>query len=267
MDTLSWTPDAECPRVFARLSGDHNPVHLDDEFARSAGFPSVIVHGMAVLGASARAAHVLAPAGSVLRKLDVRFANPVLPGQRVSFSGEQKEGPDGVRVLLSAVLDDEKRLMNPATFTFGARGGAYVDPPAAETAADAKDVAGEPFRFDAAAIAEYLAISACTARAEGEGIPPMLGLLGMTGALERAFKGVQPEKAGTWVHLRQAASFFRPVQTDLDYRCRIQAARVVLRTAPQGAHVSIPFVVEKAADGALLASGQCVLLYAFREAA
>ncbi|MEE2827804.1 MAG: MaoC/PaaZ C-terminal domain-containing protein, partial [Myxococcota bacterium] len=63
----TWTPGKRTPAVFAELSGDFNPVHLDDEHARAAGFDGVIVHGMCVLGASARAAHFLAPEGSVLQ--------------------------------------------------------------------------------------------------------------------------------------------------------------------------------------------------------
>ena len=36
--------------AYAEASGDHNPIHLDDEFARSVGLPGVIVHGMLQMG-------------------------------------------------------------------------------------------------------------------------------------------------------------------------------------------------------------------------
>ncbi len=97
MTLPTWTPTADNPSVFARLSGDYNPVHLDEEHARGAGFATVIIHGMNVLGAAARAAHAAAPAASALRTIDIRFANPVLPGETLSFdaAGKGISGPPG----------------------------------------------------------------------------------------------------------------------------------------------------------------------------
>ena len=37
-------------RAYAESSGDRNPLHLDDDFARSVGFPAVIAHGMFTMG-------------------------------------------------------------------------------------------------------------------------------------------------------------------------------------------------------------------------
>ena len=98
----TWTPDKTTPAVFAELSGDHNPVHLDDDHARSAGFDGVIVHGMCVLGASARAAQLLAPSGLMLQGLDVRFAQPVLPEECIQFGGQGKDKGDQFKVSLQA---------------------------------------------------------------------------------------------------------------------------------------------------------------------
>jgi hypothetical protein len=260
-----WTPTDDTPRVFARLSGDHNPVHLDPEHARAAGFPTVIVHGMNVLGAAARAAHVFAPEGTMLRELDVRFANPVLPGQSVSHAGAIKEKPGSIKVALTATLDDEAatRIMNPAAFTFGPPEGDWPLPRGVVLDPDEQDVPGDDYALDDADLSDYDAITAPDRTAAGEGIPPMAVFLGMTGALEKAFRGVEPEKPGTWVHLRQTGVFYAPVRKAVAYRCRIQGGRTVVRNADMGAHVTIPFVVEAVDDGALAATGSCVLLYAF----
>ena len=261
--SLTWTPDDQTPVVFADLSGDRNPVHLDPEHARGAGFDTVIVHGMCTLGASARAAHRLAPEGLVLGGLDVRFANPVLPGEEVTFTAKEKEKDGVIKVMLSPLLPDDRKVMSPANFEFvpAAERGA---PDADEVAPAEGDVAGEDFSFDAGQLADYDRITAPSELPANEGVPPMVSLLGMTGALEIAFRTVQPpEREGTWVHLRQGARFFADVKQDERYRCRIQGERNKVRESKQGVMVTIPFVVERAGDGGVVATGSCGLLYAF----
>jgi acyl dehydratase len=54
--------ELDLPSRYADASGDHNPIHLDDEVARAAGLPGVIVHGLASLAIAARI--VLAAAGA-----------------------------------------------------------------------------------------------------------------------------------------------------------------------------------------------------------
>jgi len=262
----SWTPDEQTPVVFADLSGDRNPVHLDPEHARGAGFDTVIVHGMCTLGASARAAQLAVPAGKTLRKLDVRFANPVLPGEQVGFDWTVKDKGDELKVGLKTTLPGDRKVMSPANFVF-ADASAAVSPPADELVApDEGDVAGAPFAFTEQQLADYDRITVATDRPAGEGVPRMVSLLGMTGALEQAFKRVQPpERAGTWVHLRQGAEFFADVVAGERYRCRIQTSRNKVRESKQGVMITIPFVVERDEDGGLVATGSCGLLYAFSE--
>ena len=268
MTRATWTPDRETPKVFARLSGDYNPVHLDEEHARGAGFDTVIVHGMNVVGASARAAHLWAPAGSMLRQLDVRFANPVLPDQTVSFDGATKERDGQLKVTLTATLDPETRIMNPAAFTFGPTDGVQEVPRRVVTEPHADDKIGDVYAFTAEQLADYGRITAPTETAADEGVPPMACLLGMTGALEKAFQGVEPEKPGTWVHLRQQGVFYEPIAAGVEYLCRIQSALTVVRNGKVGAHVTIPFLVETpGSERRVVSSGACVPLYAFTDEA
>ncbi len=93
--------------AYAEASGDHNPIHLDDEFARSVGLPGVIAHGMLQMGLLAR----VAGEPRRLRRLSCRFAGMVRPGDTVAFRGEEREE----RVQLTAVNQDGESVLTKAT--------------------------------------------------------------------------------------------------------------------------------------------------------
>ncbi|MFD0683574.1 MaoC/PaaZ C-terminal domain-containing protein [Actinomadura fibrosa] len=71
---------------YAEASGDPMPIHLDEEFARSAGLPGIIAHGLCTMAFTSRAVIESAAAGDParLKRLAVRFSKPVLPGQDVT---------------------------------------------------------------------------------------------------------------------------------------------------------------------------------------
>lgn len=81
--TLPTTPQAA---LVYRLSGDLNPLHADPEFARAAGFPRPILHGLATMGVVCHAAVRLALGGATehLRRMDCRFTAPVYPGEAIA---------------------------------------------------------------------------------------------------------------------------------------------------------------------------------------
>ena len=71
---------------YAGASGDFNPIHHDDGFARAAGNPSVFGHGMLTAGLLARV--VTRQVGREnLRRYTVRFATRVWPGDTVTCQG------------------------------------------------------------------------------------------------------------------------------------------------------------------------------------
>lgn len=74
--------------AYAEAGGDHNPIHLDDEFARSVGLPGVIAHGLLQMGLLAVVAADAAGGPSHLRSLSCRFAGMVVPGDTVTFRAE-----------------------------------------------------------------------------------------------------------------------------------------------------------------------------------
>lgn len=70
-----------------RLCGDRNPLHSDPEFAKRAGFPRPILHGMCTYGITCRG--VLQTYAdydpSAFRRHAVRFSSPVFPGETVTM--------------------------------------------------------------------------------------------------------------------------------------------------------------------------------------
>lgn len=85
-------PDAVCDlptppnlaQIF-RLTGDTNPLHIDPERAKVAGFPRPILHGMASFGIAAHAiVRTLADyRPERLASIEARFARPIFPGETV----------------------------------------------------------------------------------------------------------------------------------------------------------------------------------------
>jgi acyl dehydratase len=73
---------------YSPAAGDPMPIHLDEDFAKAAGLPGIIAHGLCTMAFTSWAALTeLADAdGSRLRRLAVRFSKPVLPGQDIETS-------------------------------------------------------------------------------------------------------------------------------------------------------------------------------------
>jgi acyl dehydratase len=86
--------------AYADASGDQNPIHLDDDFAKSVGLPGVIVHGMLQMGILATVAAEEAGGPEHLRRILVRFAGMVEPGDTVTFTASRGSGD---RLELTAV--------------------------------------------------------------------------------------------------------------------------------------------------------------------
>jgi acyl dehydratase len=81
--TLPTSPQAA---LIYRLSGDPNPLHVDPDLARTAGFPRPVLHGLATMGTICHAAVRLAldEAPERLRTMDCRFTAPVYPGDAIA---------------------------------------------------------------------------------------------------------------------------------------------------------------------------------------
>jgi acyl dehydratase len=103
--------------AYAEASGDHNPIHLDDGFARSVGLPGVIAHGMLQMGILGTVSVQAAGGPETLRRLSVRFAGMVEPGDTVVFRAE----PSGAGNLeLSAVNQRGENVLTKASAEYEA---------------------------------------------------------------------------------------------------------------------------------------------------
>jgi acyl dehydratase len=76
--------------LFAGASGDHNPIHIDTDFARKAGMPDVFAQGMLGMAWLGRLLTQWAPQ-SQLRRFDVRFQGITHLGHAVRCSGRVVE--------------------------------------------------------------------------------------------------------------------------------------------------------------------------------
>ena len=101
---------------YAEASGDHNPIHLDDDFARSVGLPGRIAHGMLQMGIAGTVAAEAAGGGSRLRKLQCRFTGMVVPGDTVTFTAEPA-GPG--KLDLRAVNERGEAVLSRAAAEYG----------------------------------------------------------------------------------------------------------------------------------------------------
>lgn len=91
--------------LYCGASGDHNPIHVDSDFARAAGQPDVFAHGMLSMAWLGRLLTNWAPQ-SALREYSVRFAAITQVAERITCAGQvtekfERQGERCVRVTLS----------------------------------------------------------------------------------------------------------------------------------------------------------------------
>lgn len=108
--------------LYAEASGDHNPLHLDEQFAAATMFGRTIAHGMLVLAfisemMTAAFGERWLRAGA----LDVRFRAPVFPGDEVQAVGTLREG--GGKVYDVVVRNQDGVDVITGTATVGASDG------------------------------------------------------------------------------------------------------------------------------------------------
>jgi len=67
--------------IFARLTGDNSPLHMEDSFARKRGFKSRVVHGGLLVGCISQLVGVFFPGeNSVIQTLNIKFSHPAYIG-------------------------------------------------------------------------------------------------------------------------------------------------------------------------------------------
>lgn len=99
---------------YAEASGDSNPIHQDENIAKMAGLPGIILHGMCTMAMATKGAVDGLAGGDPTRvkRVAVRFSKPVLPGQELTTKfwelgseggakayGFETYNPDGAAVI------------------------------------------------------------------------------------------------------------------------------------------------------------------------
>jgi acyl dehydratase len=102
--------------AYAEASGDHNPIHQDEQVALSVGLPGVIAHGMYTMALAARAVATWFPGAEVV-SFGCKFTNPVVVpaegGVDVEVAGEATEENGLTTVRLTVTRDGQKVLGMP----------------------------------------------------------------------------------------------------------------------------------------------------------
>jgi len=101
---VSVTPDKYLTVRYAGASGDFNPIHIDEEFARAVGLPGRILHGLWTMAQVARANADAAGGPEHLKRLSVQFRGMGMPEQEVVVKGTVREVSDG-RVIVDTVAE------------------------------------------------------------------------------------------------------------------------------------------------------------------
>ena len=94
-----------------RLCGDRNPLHADPDFAKSAGFPMPILHGLCSYGVVLRELtdRLLGGAATAVAGFGARFSGVVFPGETIGVRGWR----DGGRIVASAAIAGGPRDGSP----------------------------------------------------------------------------------------------------------------------------------------------------------
>jgi acyl dehydratase len=115
---LRVTPDAGLTRRYAEASGDMNPIHIDEEFAKKVGLPGCILHGLWSMAQVAQA-HIAAAGGDprALKRLSVQFRGMGLPEQEIVVSATVAEAQDGRVVTDTVATQGDNRIIRNASAT------------------------------------------------------------------------------------------------------------------------------------------------------
>lgn len=100
-------------RAYADASGDPNPIHLDEDVAKSVGLPDVIAHGMFTMALAARYVDEQLGEPGRIAEIGCRFTKPVVVpvgGTSVEIQGTWK---DERTISLSVTCAGEAVLGNP----------------------------------------------------------------------------------------------------------------------------------------------------------
>ena len=104
--------DRELLKRYADASGDQNPIHQDEAFAKSVGLPDVIAHGMLTMGLVGQYVSDWAGGSANVKEFSARFIKPVVVPANTTVelvvNGVATEEDGKYRLELTATVDGVK---------------------------------------------------------------------------------------------------------------------------------------------------------------
>jgi acyl dehydratase len=111
---LKVTPDPFVTVRYAGASGDFNPIHIDEQYAKSAGLPGRILHGLWMMAQVARAHTDAAGGPDKLGRLSVQFRGMGAIGEEITVSGTVDEVDGDTALVHSEAEQAGKRIIRNA---------------------------------------------------------------------------------------------------------------------------------------------------------
>jgi acyl dehydratase len=112
--TLAVTPDRYLTVRYAGASGDFNPIHVDDDFAKQVGLPGKILHGLWTMAQVARATTEAAGGPHALKRLAVTFRGMGVPEHEITISGSVDRVDGGVAIVHAVAEQDGRAIIRNA---------------------------------------------------------------------------------------------------------------------------------------------------------
>src|SRR5436305_1430138 len=107
----SYAVGREKIREYAAAVGETNPIHIDEEFARSVGLPGRILHGLWTMAQVARAHTDAAGGPEKLKRLSVQFRGMGQLGEEIVVTGTVTEVTDGIASVQSEAIQAGHRII------------------------------------------------------------------------------------------------------------------------------------------------------------
>jgi len=114
IEPLSVKPDKYLTVRYAGASGDFNPIHVDEDFARQVGLPGRILHGLYTMAQVARSATATGGGPASLQRLSVQFRGIAVPESELSVTGTVRSVQDGVAIVEMSCSQDAKAIIRGA---------------------------------------------------------------------------------------------------------------------------------------------------------
>jgi len=111
---LKVTPGPYVTVIYAGASGDFNPIHIDEDFAKQVGLPGRILHGLWTMAQVARA-HTEAGGGpQSLKRLSVQFRGMGQIDEEIEVTGTVREIDGEVAIVDSEAVQAGSRIIRNA---------------------------------------------------------------------------------------------------------------------------------------------------------